>query len=86
MPFTAGCDAKGEVTEETLREAADAAKQAKIAVVCAGLPDIYESEGFDRENMTMPEGHIRLIEAGCRRQPAYGCGAVLRQCRGNAVA
>ena len=69
VPFTAGCDAKGEVTEETLREAADAAKQAKIAVVCAGLPDIYESEGFDRENMTMPEGHIRLIEAVAAANP-----------------
>ena len=22
----------------------------------------YESEGFDRENMKMPEGHIRMIE------------------------
>lgn len=69
VPFTAGCDAKGEVTEETLREAADAAKQAKIAVVCAGLPDIYESEGFDRENMTMPEGHIRLIETVAAANP-----------------
>ena len=69
VPFTAGCDVKGEVTEETLREAADAAKQAKIAVVCAGLPDIYESEGFDRENMTMPEGHIRLIEAVAAANP-----------------
>ena len=69
VPFTAGCDVKGEVTEETLREAADAAKQAKTAVVCAGLPDIYESEGFDRENMTMPEGHIRLIEAVAAANP-----------------
>lgn len=63
VPFVAGCDAAGTVTEETLREAADAAKKAKIAVVCVGLPEIYESEGFDRENMTMPEGHIRLIDA-----------------------
>ena len=23
----------------------------------------YESEGFDRDNMKMPEGHIRMIEA-----------------------
>ena len=69
VPFTAGCDAKGAVTEESLCEAADAAKQAKIAVVCAGLPDIYESEGFDRENMTMPEGHIRLIETVAAANP-----------------
>ena len=69
VPFTAGCDAKGEVTEESLREAAETARKAKIAVVCAGLPDIYESEGFDRETMTMPEGHVRLIETVSAANP-----------------
>ena len=42
VPFAAGCDVKGTVTEESLREAAETAKQAKVAVVCVGLPDIYE--------------------------------------------
>jgi len=32
-------------------------------VVFAGLPGIYESEGYDRENMSLPAGHNRLIEA-----------------------
>ena len=62
VPFTAGCDAQGAVTEESLAQAAASARAARVAVVCAGLPDAYESEGFDRESMTMPEGHIRLIE------------------------
>lgn len=69
VPFAAGCDVKGAVTEESLREAAETAKQAKIAVVCVGLPDIYESEGFDRETMSMPEGHIRLIETVAAANP-----------------
>lgn len=69
VPFAAGCDVKGTVTEESLREAAETAKQAKIAVVCVGLPDIYESEGFDRETMVMPEGHIRLIETVAAANP-----------------
>ena len=69
VPFAAGCDVKGTVTEESLREAAETAKQAKIAVVCVGLPDIYESEGFDRETMAMPEGHIRLIETVAAANP-----------------
>jgi len=30
--------------------------------VVAGLPAPYESEGFDRESMKMPESHIQLIE------------------------
>ena len=34
-----------------------------------GLPDIYESEGFDRETMAMPEGHIRLIETVAAANP-----------------
>lgn len=69
VPFAAVCDVKGTVTEESLREAAETAKQAKVAVVCVGLPDIYESEGFDRETMAMPEGHIRLIETVAAANP-----------------
>lgn len=69
VPFAAGCDVKGTVTEESLREAAETAKKAKVAVVCVGLPDIYESEGFDRETMSMPEGHIRLIETVAAANP-----------------
>lgn len=69
VPFAAGCDVKGTVTEESLREAAETAKRAKVAVVCVGLPDIYESEGFDRETMAMPEGHIRLIETVAAANP-----------------
>lgn len=69
VPFVPGCDDKGNVTEESLARAAAAAKTAKVAVVCAGLPDLYESEGFDRETMAMPEGHIRLIETVARANP-----------------
>ena len=68
-PFVPGCDTKGNVTEESLAQAAAAAKSAKVAVVCAGLPDLYESEGFDRETMAMPEGHVRLIETVAAANP-----------------
>lgn len=63
ISFVEGCDAVGETTPEMLKQAAAAAKKAKAAVIFAGLTDQYESEGFDRENMRMPEGHCRLIEA-----------------------
>lgn len=69
VPYLACCDADGNVTEETLREAAKAAEKAKTAVVVAGLPDSYESEGFDRENMKMPDGHNRMIEAVAAANP-----------------
>lgn len=68
-PFVSGCDTKGNVTEESLAQAAAAAKSAKVAVVCAGLPDLYESEGFDRETMAMPEGHVCLIETVAAANP-----------------
>lgn len=62
-PFAACCDAQGDVTDAALQEAAEAAKAHKIAIVVAGLPEIYESEAFDREHMGLPAGHNRMIEA-----------------------
>ncbi len=31
-------------------------------VICAGLTDLYETEGLDRTHMKMPPGHDALIE------------------------
>lgn len=55
--------AKDEATEAMIAEAVAAAQAAKAAVVFAGLPDSYESEGYDRTHMRMPECQNRLIEA-----------------------
>ena len=54
---------KDAATEEQIAEAVAAAKKAKIAIVFAGLPDVYESEGYDRTHMRMPECQNRVIEA-----------------------
>ncbi len=51
------------MSEQDLRDAVEAAKKKKIAVVVVGLPDSYESEAFDREHMRMPDGHNALVEA-----------------------
>ena len=61
--FVEGCDANGGTDTFMLNEATQAAKSARTAVVFAGLPSAYESEGFDRESMKMPEGHLQLIDA-----------------------
>jgi beta-glucosidase len=58
--FTSNSD---EACEELLTKAREAAASSDTAVVFAGLPDSYESEGFDRIHMRIPEGHRRLIEA-----------------------
>lgn len=56
-------------TDAQIAEAVEAAKKAKVAVVFAGLPDSYESEGYDRTHMRMPECQNRLIEAVAAANP-----------------
>ncbi|MGG0738634.1 glycoside hydrolase family 3 C-terminal domain-containing protein [Niallia taxi] len=51
-----------EVNDELIKEATEMAKETEIAVIFAGLPDRYESEGFDRKHIRMPENHKVLIE------------------------
>lgn len=61
--YAPGCDDQGNTTQALLAEARAAAEKAEVAIVFAGLPDRYESEGFDRDDMHMPEGHLRMIDA-----------------------
>ena len=51
----------GERNEEKLKQAIDGSKDAEVVVVAIGLPDSYESEGYDREHMKLPESHNELI-------------------------
>lgn len=67
--YASGCDDRGDTTDVLLDEARTAAEQAEVAVVFAGLPDRYESEGFDRDDMKMPVGHLRMIEAVVSANP-----------------
>ena len=50
-------------------EAVKLARDADAAVVFAGLPDSYESEGYDRRHMRLPESHDRLIHEVAGVQP-----------------
>lgn len=43
-------------------EAVEAASRADKVVICAGLPEVYETEGMDREHLNIPGAQIRLIE------------------------
>lgn len=67
--YARGCDVDGNTTDEQLREVAQVSAAAEVCVVVAGLPDYYESEGFDRSNMKMPEGHLAMIEAAAAANP-----------------
>lgn len=61
--YALGCDENGATTEALLEQAKKVAAEAEAAVVFAGLPDKYESEGFDRTTLKMPEGQLQLIDA-----------------------
>lgn len=64
ISFAEGFDLNSdEINEALFEEAKEVALNSDIAVIFAGLPDRYESEGYDREHMKMPENQIRLIEA-----------------------
>ena len=64
VTYARGYDAAAdETTDALIAQAVEAARKAKVAVVFAGLPDSYESEGYDRPHMRLPECQNRLIEA-----------------------
>lgn len=70
VTYAQGFDDKEDKTDEKLlAEAVEAAKKAKVAVVFAGLPDAFESEGFDREHMAMPDCQNELISKVAAVQP-----------------
>ena len=70
VTYAQGYDvAKDAATDEMIAQAVAAAKAAKTAVVFAGLPDAYESEGYDRTNMAMPACQNKLIEAVAAANP-----------------
>ena len=56
--FSADCD---EIEESELQKAIQAAQEADVAVIYAGLPEVIESESYDRKDMKLPECQNFLI-------------------------
>ena len=54
---------------ELLKEAVRSAGKSDIVYLFAGLPDGWESEGFDRQHLGLPPAQTDLIEAVCRANP-----------------
>jgi beta-glucosidase len=69
-------------TDALIAEAVNTAKAADKAIIMVGVRLPEESDDYDRRNMDLEEGHIRLIEAVCAIQP----NAVVVLCNGDAVA
>ena len=68
--YADGCDpTTGDADERQLLEAETLAARSDVAVMVAGLPARYESEGFDRKLMVMPRGMRELIDRICAANP-----------------
>lgn len=59
---------RDEENETELLETVKAAKEADVAVIFAGLPDVIESEGYDRKDMKLPSCQNKVIEEVLRVQ------------------
>ncbi|MBU3875045.1 glycoside hydrolase family 3 C-terminal domain-containing protein [Faecalicatena sp. AGMB00832] len=70
VTYAQGFPFDGDVKDDQkFAEAIELAKSSDVAVIFAGLPDSFESEGFDRKNMKMPDCQNALIEEIARVQP-----------------
>jgi beta-glucosidase len=57
--YSLGSDEILDETEELLQTL----KKDDVVIIAAGLPDSYESEGFDRKHMRLPENQNALIRS-----------------------
>ncbi|MBU3188824.1 glycoside hydrolase family 3 C-terminal domain-containing protein [Clostridium bowmanii] len=57
------------INEELISKACEVAKSAEVAVIFAGLPDSFESEGYDRIHMSIPNCQNELIKRIAKIQP-----------------
>jgi beta-glucosidase len=70
ITYAKGFPANADIYDEALaKEAVEAAKTADKVVIFAGLPDSFESEGYDRTHMRLPDCQNRLIDEILAVQP-----------------
>ena len=61
--YAEGYSLKGDgYKEKLIKEAVKVAKGKDVVLVFIGLTDAYESEGFDRKHINLPESHNILME------------------------
>jgi len=70
LRYAPGYDPKTSVDDfRLIDEAVACAREADTVVLFAGLPTLFESEGFDRSHMDLPGQHNKLISAVCAANP-----------------
>ena len=80
--YAPGFEAEGGVDEALIAQAVQTVQGADVAVVMLGLPDSFESEGFDRAHMDLPENQNRLmaelLKTGTPIAAVLSTGSVVR--------
>jgi len=61
LQYAQGYSLDDKEDESLIEQACGLARVADIVVVLAGLPDLYESEGYDRVHLDLPAAHNKLI-------------------------
>ncbi|MFF0240847.1 glycoside hydrolase family 3 C-terminal domain-containing protein [Rhodococcus pyridinivorans] len=69
VPFAAGYALDGSDSAELVDEAVKRAADAAIAVVFLGVPAELESEGFDRDDLELPQRQTALLDAVLTANP-----------------
>lgn len=64
--YKQGYELKGRTSQAIIEEAIKTANCYNKIIFAAGLPDIEESEGFDRDHMRLPDDQNELIKQLCR--------------------
>lgn len=79
--YAQGFEADGGVDGALIAQAEQTARGADVAVVMLGLPDSFESEGFDRVHMDLPENQNRLMAELIKTgTPSWRCSAPAGRC------
>jgi beta-glucosidase len=58
-----------QVDKALLDEAVTVASDADVTLLFVGLTELTESEGYDRETLSLPASHLALIDAVCAVSP-----------------
>jgi beta-glucosidase len=62
VDYSLGYNENHQTNDELIKEAISKAQFANVLIVFVGLPEEVETETHDREDYSIPESHIRLIE------------------------
>ena len=59
----------GRASKRLQREAAELAGRAETVIFYLGIPECFESEGLDRESLSLPENQVQALEAVSKVNP-----------------